>query len=399
MKTEHLRATSFPLGDDIDLLDHYGVTDGFYFERNGTGIVTVGVAARIDVPAGPDHVERIAAEANRALRAIDGDGAVAVGAVGFDGRGGASLIIPQAAIVRRAGRTRLVIVGRAGMPEPNNPLRVLPQTPAELRSVEPFPSPDTYRASVRFAVEQIRAGMLSKVVLARTLTVTTDHDFDIPTLLERLRIAEPDAFVFATPALVGASPELLVERDGARVRTQPLAGTIARTGDDAQRERQLLASQKDRAEHGFVVDAVREALSPVCSTLDDPHDPTVVHTSKVIHLATAIEGTLATPAPSALALAARLHPTPAVCGTPPSVARELIASLEGFDRGLYAGAVGWMDADGDGTWAVALRCATVEGPTARLYAGAGIVEGSDPDDELAETDAKFRSMLDALGYA
>jgi isochorismate synthase len=232
-------------------------------------------------------------------------------------------------------------------------------------------------------------------VLARTVVATSDHAFDVPTLLERLRTVEHDAYVFGIHGFVGASPELLVARDGTTISSKPLAGTAARAADpDGAR---LLASAKDHAEHAFVADAVRATLEPHCGTLDvgAPH---LLGTSTVWHLATDVRGTVRPDGPTALELAALLHPTPAVCGTPRAQARAAIAELEPFDRGLYTGTVGWVDANGDGQWAVALRCAEVEGARARLFAGAGIVAASDPDEELAETDAKMLGLLDALRY-
>ena len=257
------------------------------------------------------------------------------------------------------------------------------------------PSQESYVDAVEKARARIRAGELQKVVLARMLVAQSDHDFDRRALLARLRAAEPDAYVFAVHGFIGASPELLVSRSGTRVRAQPLAGTIARRAGAAEA---LLTSVKDRAEHEFVVDAVRTALEPICSSLS-VEGPSVIATSTVLHLATTVEGTLRDPAMTSLDIAALLHPTPAVCGTPPSAARDAIAELEDIDRALYAGLVGWSSAEGDGEWAVSLRCAEVAGRIALLFAGAGIVADSDPQAELAETDVKFRSMLEALGYA
>jgi isochorismate synthase len=233
------------------------------------------------------------------------------------------------------------------------------------------------------------------------LIAQSDHEFDRRALLARLRAAEPDAFTFAAGGFIGASPELLVARSGDRVRARPLAGTIARrsdAGEDQVAAKGLLESKKDRAEHALVVEAVRNALAPACTTLEiDPH-PHTLATSKVWHLATNVSGRLRASV-DALALASLLHPTPAVCGTPREAARAVIRELEQIERALYAGLVGWVDAHGDGEWAVVLRCAEMQGRIALLFAGAGIVADSDPEAELAETDAKFRSMLEALGYA
>ncbi|HEY1178918.1 MAG TPA: isochorismate synthase, partial [Phytomonospora sp.] len=200
--------------------------------------------------------------------------------------------------------------------------------------------------------------------------------------------------------LVGASPELLVRRRGRVVTAHPLAGSRPRTGNpgrDAAATAELLACDKDRREHAFVVDAIAAALAPYCANVDAPATPGVTATGAMLHLGTLITGELRDEGVSALELACALHPTPAVCGTPTAHARELIGRVEGFERGFYAGMVGWTDRSGDGEWAVAIRCAEVDGDRLRLYAGAGIVPGSQPRAELAETRAKFRTLLGALG--
>jgi menaquinone-specific isochorismate synthase len=198
---------------------------------------------------------------------------------------------------------------------------------------------------------------------------------------------------------VGASPELLVSRAGDVVRSHPMAGTAPRGGDptsDARLAASLLASSKDRAEHQLTIDMVHDTLLPWCSYLDYEAEPSVVPVANVQHLATLVEGRLSDPAPSVLELVRALHPTPAVCGTPREVARAFIAEHEGFDRGRYAGTVGWVDAHGNGAWAVSIRCASISGATAKVYAGNGIVADSDPSTELAETRSKLQAMLSAL---
>ncbi|WP_017573653.1 isochorismate synthase [Nocardiopsis halotolerans] len=277
------------------------------------------------------------------------------------------------------------------------------------------PSAEEYARLVGRAVERLSRAGLDKVVLARTLLVDTDAPLDTGRVLKRLAERDPDAFTFAVqslvthdgedsrstaPTLVGASPELLVARNGPRVRSHPLAGSAPRHPDpetDRERARALLASPKDLREHAFVVADVAERLRPLCSRLDVPPSPSVTATATMWHLGTSVTGVLREPPPSALELAAILHPTPAVRGTPAGAAARAIRAWEPFDRGLYAGAVGWCDADGNGEWAVALRCAEIAGTRARLFAGAGIVADSVPADEAAETGAKFRTMLDALG--
>jgi menaquinone-specific isochorismate synthase len=255
-------------------------------------------------------------------------------------------------------------------------------------------------AAVEQAVAAIKDGRVDKVVLAREVFVDADVPFDRVAVLGRLRDTNPLAFVYADGPFVGASPELLVRRTGGLVESHPMAGTVRQGApDDDRRVAALATSDKDLGEHRLTVDAVRDALAPVTDRLDVPDRPSVVRLPTVAHLATAVSGQLRRPHASVLALLQLLHPTPAVGGVPRPEALVLQAELEGFDRGRYAGPVGWVDAAGDGEFAVALRGADLsglDGRRARLVAGNGIVEGSQPEDELAETRAKLEPMLRAL---
>jgi isochorismate synthase len=383
-----------------DLLEWFTPDDGYLFEHPSRALVTIGTAHTITVPGGPGLVARAARAAADALarvRSDDGPPPVVVGALPFDEETPATLVIPRIAFLRVHSETWRIVVGE-DREVPASAVATLPRGSLRVTSV---PDPNAYVAAVAEARRRIRAGDLEKVVLARMLIAQADHDFDRRALLSRLRAAEPDAYTFAAGGFIGASPELLVSREGGTVRARPLAGTIARRSDPVADEgaaRSLHASEKDRAEHRLVVDAVRAALEPVTVSLEIDDEPHAIATSKVWHLATDVVGKTRDGL-DALSLASLLHPTPAVCGTPREAARTAIKELEQIERALYAGAVGWMDARGDGEWAVALRCAEMQGRIALLFAGAGIVAGSDPEAELAETDAKFRSMLEALGYA
>ncbi|WP_308287253.1 isochorismate synthase [Actinomadura parmotrematis] len=285
---------------------------------------------------------------------------------------------------------------------PGGPGRALPAGGA---AAVPEPSPAEYELAVEKALVRLGDGDVDKVVLARTLRIDTPAPVEPAALLRRLAAHDPHAHVYAVPSgpgrtLVGASPELLVSRFGRDVASHPLAGSAARSADPAEDRRRadaLLASAKDLREHAYVVRAVADGLRPYCADLDVPAEPSLVATATMWHLGTRITGRLADPGVTALTLARALHPTPAVCGTPAAAARDLIGELEPFDRGLYGGAVGWCDAAGDGEWAVAIRCAETGGDGLRLFAGAGIVAGSHPTAELAETTAKFGTMLRALG--
>lgn len=277
------------------------------------------------------------------------------------------------------------------------------------------PSPAEHRARVRAAIEALRDPNtgLHKVVLARALQLTAEGPLDIAEVLARLSedrsattfftdlsAAGPG---FAGTALIGASPELLVARRGEVVSCKPFAGSAPRSADptvDAANGAALAASEKNRHEHQLVVDIMREALEPLCTELQIADEPQLCSTSMVWHLSTPITGRLRRSSTTALDLAMALHPTPAVGGVPAATAARLITELEG-DRGFYAGAVGWCDADGDGRWVVSIRCGEVSADrrTVTARAGGGIVAESDPDDEVAETTTKFRTMLSALGVA
>lgn len=264
-----------------------------------------------------------------------------------------------------------------------------------------------YRGAVKQALAEIDHGVLRKVVLSRAIDVRLMNPMTIRTLAAGLRYANPTGYLFAAPlpdgaTLVGLSPELLLSQRGLRIRAVPLAGSRRRTGhcdQDAASAAELRASAKDLQEHRFVIDAIRAVLQPICRVLDMPAQPTVIRTATMLHLGTSISGELRSSQTSSLQLALALHPTPAVCGTPTDEARQLIATLENVDREYFAGAVGWCNHRGDGDWAVAIRCARVESDHQRLrvYAGAGIVAGSDADAEHQETTAKLATIFNALG--
>jgi isochorismate synthase len=281
-----------------------------------------------------------------------------------------------------------------------------PDAPFSGMQVFPEPLPDAYEGAVAEAVDMIHQGRLSKVVLARTIRVEAGRTLDPRGLLRHLRAVEPDGYSFAVNTgegrtLIGASPELLLSRFGREIRANPLAGSAPRAGDpaeDRENAERLGSSPKDRREHAIVVEDVFRTLHPLCRELAYDHGPQLLATANVWHLSTRFRGVLKDPSVTALDLVRALHPTPAVCGTPRGEAMRTIAELEPVPRGAYAGAVGWMDADGDGVWALALRCAELDGSTARLFAGAGIVADSDPSAELDETERKFRAFLDSLRW-
>jgi isochorismate synthase len=258
-----------------------------------------------------------------------------------------------------------------------------------------------YLDAVAPARDAVKAGEIDKAVIARDLVVTSDEPIDVHAVMRRLRASFGSSYRYAVDGFVGASPELLVALHGSVVTSHPLAGTTPRTGDpatDARLAAELLASAKNQIEHRVVVDVVHDTLLPWASYLDWEPEPSIVAVANVQHLGTRMEGQLSQPSPDVLTLARALSPTPALGGHPRAAAIELIERVEGFERGRYGGTVGWVDAAGNGTWAVAIRCAefSPDRRSARLFAGGGIVADSDPHHELAETQAKFQAMLSAI---
>ncbi|WP_232665723.1 isochorismate synthase [Pseudonocardia sp. TRM90224] len=377
-----------------ELLARYAEGAAFFSSRHRS-LLGEGVVSRLDGPAPASW----AAAAGAALESApaDGDGdAVLLGVFGFAPQTPARLVVPRS--VHRAGPVRA---------EPGRPLP--PVTAGGEWDVRSRPEPERFEAGVQAVLDGIAAGDLEKVVLARSLEITAPGPVDAAALLRRLAAGNPRGHIFAVDVtrpedsaprtLVGASPELLVARSGRTVTVNPLAGTARRALDptaDRAVGTALARSAKDRHEHTIVVDEVRRALRPYCTELHVPDEPLLIRTPALWHLSTRIVATLRDPTTSSVALAQALHPTPAVGGMPRAAALEAIREVEGFDRDHYTGVVGWCDRSGDGEWAVVLRCAEVVGATVRLFAGGGVVAGSVPSVELAESRAKFRTLLAAL---
>ncbi|RKN39002.1 isochorismate synthase [Streptomyces hoynatensis] len=378
------------VGAATALLDAYA--PGARFLATPTRTLLAG-GVHSTVPHGETPLSERVAAALGAARAAGHPAPLALGAVPFDERAPAALVVADAL--------------RTAPPLSADPLSALPAkppAPADWR-IRQVPAPERYGALVAAAVRRMREGGLRKVVLARTLELDADRPLDLPGVLRGLARRDPAGYTFALPTgpgrtLLGASPELLVSRTGGRLVANPLAGSAPRSADlaeDIRRAAALLESPKDLHEHAVVVDAVRAALAPHCARLHVPARPTLVRTAAMWHLSTTVTGDLGARPASALELARALHPTPAVCGTPTAEARRVIRETEPFDRGWFTGMVGWMDAGGDGEWVVTLRCAEAGERSVRLYAGAGIVPASRPAAEIAETAAKFRTFLTALG--
>ena len=405
-------------GPAFDLLASYE-PGGTFFERASLGVATSGVAATISVPGGPERILRLSRRVAEALGAIrrgpEDPVPLAVTGLSFHDDAPAEATIPGRATVRhRPGETWQIDVAMQGLAPPDTvrerwASRTMPFEAFADVQLWPEPEAEEYAAAVAMATRKIRGGSLRKVVLARSMLVDAGRELDLKQLLWRLRAVDPDCYAFATPlaglgpgaALVGATPELLVRRRGPRVEATPLAGSAPRYGDpdrDRASAGALFRSDKDREEHAVVVEDVARVLGAFCNDLERPHEPELFGTANVWHLATPCRGRLHDPSVGALDLVAALHPTPAVAGTPRDAALDVLGELEAIDRGGYAGPVGWVDAEGDGEFAIALRCAEITGKTARLFAGAGIVADSVPEAELDETERKFRALLDSLRW-
>jgi menaquinone-specific isochorismate synthase len=395
-----LLARTRRLDGDVDLLAAAG-DDGVVFERARVGLAGRGEVARVPVAA--------AAEALAAIEVDDevglpGCGAVAFGALPFTRAAwtDAELVVPATVWGRADDGTRwCTTIGEAGGPlaDPVPPAGAAAAPEPSRFAVEPTLAPEAWCDLVAAATKAIAGGTFEKVVLAREVEVVADRRFVVSGVLQRLRTAYPSCFVGHVEGFVAASPELLVSRSGDVVRAHPMAGTAPRGGDaatDARLAAGLLASPTYRHEHQVTIDEVHDTLLDWCSYVDYEAEPSVVAVANVQHLATLVEGRLSQPAPSVLDLVTALHPTPAVCGRPREAAEAFIAEREGFDRRRYAGTYGWVDGAGNGQWAVGVRCAELDGTSARVYAGNGIVADSDPATELRETRAKLQALLHAL---
>jgi menaquinone-specific isochorismate synthase len=395
------------------LLDRLPAEGALSWVRRGEGLVGRGEAARLEV-SGPHALTEAAAwwadwtdglDVDDELR-IAGSGPVLFASIAFDPTAGTSIfVVPEVTVGRRDGLSWVTTVGDV---DPSDVLTELPAVshdgPApRLRYADGALDPATWCAAVATAVQRIGAGELAKVVLARDLLVSADVPLDPRRLLRRLADRFPDCWTFAVDGLLGATPELLLRRSGRRLSARVLAGTAPRGAgaDDQRLAAALIGSAKDRAEHALAVESLVRALEPYCTSLDAPAEPDLLTLANVRHLASDISGTQRRRGPRGeaglLELIGAVHPTAAVCGTPTRDAAAVIAELEGMDRGRYAGPVGWLDARGDGEFGLALRCAELVGDdSARLFAGCGIVAGSDPTAELAETQSKFAAFQAAL---
>jgi menaquinone-specific isochorismate synthase len=399
--------------DPGDLLARIPQPDVVAWVHHGAGLAGWGEAIRVTLPAGDDRFTAAEKWLRSVFDSLDvddrvrvrGSGPVAFGTFTFDASSdGSALIIPRTVLGRDGrGRAWLTTVTAPGEEAAGWPLPLTARlaAPEGLRWRDgSLPGP-RWEQAVAKAVATIKAGGLRKVVLARDVFATADEPIDARVLLRRLASRYPDCFTFACDGMLGATPELLVRRAGHQVSALVLGGTLPRGADPAKDKalgEELLASAKNNEEHAYAVDSIRDALGLLCDTLDVDARPSLLKFPNLQHLGTRVRGTLADGQTlrSALALAAAVHPPAAVCGTPTGTALDLIRELEHMDRERYAGPVGWVDANGNGEWGIALRCGQLSGRTVRLFAGCGIVAGSEPAAELAETRVKLQPMRGAL---
>lgn len=406
------RTVPLPDGFDVDFFSVADAHDAVLWHGESFALAGRGEAGRLILPAGLDDPVAVTSvlETLRAIPSDDhvgrpGCGPIVLGALPFDRTAPAALSIPSVTVGRDAsGHRWLTTVGPAGQ-EIASPEALLSHGPPSHThepnafSLTSCRSHEDWTDMVGATVASLRAGHLRKVVLAREVKVVANCRLIPAEILRRLHSLYPSCMVFSTGTFLGASPELLVSKMGRRIRSHPLAGTVTRSGDpgaDAVLTQYLMTSAKERTEHRIVVDQVASALDEVCRDLSVPEVPSIVALRNVSHLGTAIEGELDNDDITALDLVCRLHPTPAVAGSPTDTALRHLRAVEGFDRGCYSGPVGWMDGRGDGEWAIAVRSAEVLGNTARLFAGVGLVADSDPASELEETQLKLQALLAAI---
>ncbi len=398
------RVTTARLGSHLPLLDQLPDANPFVWVRNGEGLIGWGVFASTKV-SGPKRFEAARNWWHQQLDNFDienevhgpGTGPVLFTSFSFDENEESELVIPQIVVGIRNQATWITWVGNQTQPK-------LPQSvalPALPNVIWHESVTEPWKAKVNEAVQVIQSGELDKVVLARELIADVDGIVDPRVLLKNLAKEYPGTWVYCHNGLVGATPELLVRLSNQMVVSRILAGTISKTGDDNKDlalAASLARSSKDLEEHEYAVRSVADALEPFCKSTNVPEAPFVLHLSNVMHLATDVTGAIKEghKVTDIFTLLEKLHPSAAVCGTPTAKAANLIKSIEGINRGRYAGPIGWIDSKGEGEQGLALRCGYLSGNQVRAYAGCGIVAGSDADHEVVESQAKFLPIINAL---
>ncbi|MDN5761469.1 MAG: isochorismate synthase [Microlunatus sp.] len=405
-----LHARTIEIADPGPLTALLPESDAYAWLRHGEGMIGWGEVARCKPTTIDDAEEWWTGLVAQVIAVSDlehtpGAGFMAFGSFVFDPvttAARSTLVVPATVLGRRNGRAWLTQIGTSFVHADSLPVVSAPRPPQDVCYADGGLTGPEWEAAVAKAVRRITAGDLEKVVLARDLLATAREPLDLRWLLGQLAGRYERCWSYLVDGLVGATPELLLRREGGLVTSRVLAGTIRRSGDnsrDLASAAALARSSKDLEEHEYAVASVADALTPYCSGMNVPDAPYVLELPNVLHLATDVTA-VANPGRSSLGLAAALHPTAAVCGTPTDIARTTIAELEHLDRERYAGPVGWIDAGGDGEWGIALRCGLLDETDPRLirlFAGCGVVAGSDPEAELSEANAKLVPMREALG--
>ncbi len=404
--TQLIPVTTTRLGDHLPLLELLPESNSLAWVRNGEGLVGWGTYATTTV-SGPHRFADARHWWQKQLEKLavtntvhgSGTGPIVFASFSFSADDVSVLVIPQVIVGTKSGNSWITWIGS----DPQPLLKTVPDhfSMGEMTWSEQPQSDSDWKERVVTAVSRIQRGDLEKVVLARDITITSTKSIDARAILNKLSSEYPTTWKYLISGLVGATPELLLRLSRGMITSRVLAGTISKTGDDAKDlalAASLARSSKDLAEHEYAVRSVAVAIEPFCSSTNVPESPFVLHLANVMHLATDVTGALVETLAhtDAFTILEQLHPTAAVCGTPRPKAAELITEIEGMSRGRYAGPVGWIDAAGDGELGIALRCGQINGDTIRIFAGCGIVDGSDPEVELAETYAKFSPMRSAL---
>jgi isochorismate synthase len=382
---------TFPEHPDI-LVPHQSQDDVFLFNSNSSLVRTNGIRQRIAVPLLSNTFRQEVQAVFKKEQAQGKCNPILVGAIPFDMNQPAQLVVPE-----WYERVK---------PLDHNLSPFIDKDFIHHASEQSFvPNHVDFLDMIEQALSIFENSLLKKVVLSKILKLTLDKSVDVPRLLANIMAQNPSAYHFSVPlensVLIGASPELLLRKQGNKIFSNPLAGSAKRLINldaDRQAAKTLANSAKDQYEHRLVVDAIRAALLPVVESLKTQEEPSVIATPTMWHLSTDIEARLpAINPPSVFDLIKQIHPTPAMCGTPTVSAQHHIAALEPHQRGFFSGLVGWCDSKGDGEWAIAIRCAEVSGNKVTLFAGAGVVPDSNPESEWLETSAKMRTMLNAFG--
>ena len=398
--------TTTRIGEHLPLLDLLPDAKPLSWVRNGEGLVGWGVHATTTV-SGRDRFEKARDWWHHQLETFaisdsvhaSGTGPVLFTSFSFDRNDESVLVIPKVIVGQKGLQSWITWIGDTAQPLlPESPSQTSPTTFA---FTDGSITTDAWKERVAQAITRIEKTGVDKVVLARDLIATTTTDIDARPILTKLAAEYPSTWTFAVDGLVGATPELLLRLSKGMVTSRVLAGTIPKTGDDAKDlalAASLARSSKDLEEHEYAVRSVAEALEPFCSSTNVPESPYVLHLANVMHLATDVTGALikSKQRVDAFSLLNSLQPSAAVCGTPRNIAFDIIDEIEGMNRGRYAGPVGWIDASGDGELGIALRTGQISGNEIRIYAGCGIVAGSNPEKELEESNAKMIPMRSAL---